>query len=66
MTEEPLTDSMHLRMTAEDKRRLDELVQNMGIFKKSALARIALRLGMEALEEDPALAVGGAKKSDPE
>jgi hypothetical protein len=50
-----------IRIDAEDVARLDALTERMLLGSRHALARAALRLGLDAIERDPTVLVGGAK-----
>ena len=47
-----------LRITEADRDRLDGLAAEIPIATRSSLAREALRLGLEAIERDPAILLG--------
>lgn len=51
---EGLEQQVTLRVSKEDVDRLDALTEQLPL-KRSALIRAALRLGLELVEEDPAL-----------
>jgi hypothetical protein len=51
-----------LRLDAEDVARLDALTERMLVGSRHALARAALRLGLDAIEADPAVLLGGGVK----
>ena len=50
-----------IRIDAEDVARLDALTERMLLGSRHALARAALRLGLDAIERDPTVLVGGSK-----
>ena len=52
-TDEKLTEALYLRASATDIDRLDALVEQIQVGSRNAIARIAMRLGLELLEEDP-------------
>jgi len=58
MTEPKHGKSLFLRVTSEDFERLDALVEQIPIANRSSLAREALRIGLDAIESDPAMLVG--------
>jgi hypothetical protein len=60
--EEFLGLTLNLRVTAEDRARLDKL---SGLLPRSAIARAALRLGLEQIEADPAMLLRPALHSRP-
>jgi hypothetical protein len=45
--------ALYLRITTEDLERLDKLTERLPIASRNAIAREAMRLGLEALEKDP-------------
>lgn len=51
-----------LRLDAEDVARLDAVAKGMLVGSRHALARAALLLGLKAIEDDPAVLLGGAVK----
>jgi hypothetical protein len=51
-----------LRLDAEDVARLDALTDRMLVGSRHALARAALRIGLDAIEREPAILLGGAVK----
>jgi hypothetical protein len=52
--EERLGSTLGVRLTADENARLEALVARVPIVTKHAIARVALRIGLEALEADPA------------
>ena len=70
-TDEKLTEALYLRASATDIERLDALVQQIQVGSRNAIARIAMRLGLEALEADPSrillhpMPKSGRRKSKP-
>lgn len=62
-----LSEALYIRATPDDARRLAALAEQIPIASKNTIARVALRLGMEQLEEDPAriLATGAPPKRGP-
>jgi predicted DNA-binding protein len=57
MGDERLSQQLAIRVTDEDVRRLDALKQRIAIASRNAIARSAMRLGIEMLEADPARAI---------
>jgi hypothetical protein len=51
-----------LRLDAEDVARLDALTERMLVGSRHALARAALRLGLDAIERNPTVLLGDAVK----
>lgn len=67
--ERQLTGMLSVRLSDEDVARLSALSERMPVFTPTTIARIAMRLGLAALERDPSLALsqpierrGGARK----
>jgi hypothetical protein len=50
--------ALYIRLTAGDTERLDTLVQRHPILTKASLARAAMRIGLDAIEREPALLLG--------
>ena len=50
--------SILLRLTADDIERLDALVGSHGVTTRTALARAALRIGLDSIEQDPSVLLG--------
>ena len=48
-----LSEALYLRVSGEDVERLDALVERIPIASRNAIARAAMRMGMELLEQDP-------------
>jgi hypothetical protein len=67
MGEGRLDRQLAIRVSHEDVQRLDALKKRIAIASRNAIARSALRLGIELLEADPARAMSepGAKKPPP-
>lgn len=63
MTEDILTQQLGIRVSDEDIRRLDELADRLTIVKRHAIARAALRLGLEILEADPTKLLGPKRRA---
>ena len=59
---EGLEQQVTLRVSKEDVDRLDALTEQLPL-KRSALIRAALRLGLELVEEDPALLLRSRRPS---
>ena len=59
-----LTEALYLRIARDDMARLDELAERIPVLSRNALARQAMRIGLAAIERDPAsvLAVQPAKR----
>ncbi|MBI2945181.1 MAG: hypothetical protein HYY25_13380 [Candidatus Wallbacteria bacterium] len=49
-----LTEVIHFRVAPEDLARLDALSERIPVASRNTITRAALRLGITALEEDPA------------
>lgn len=52
-SEEKLDHQMAMRVSGEDVARLEALSERISIASKNAIARAALRIGLDALEENP-------------
>jgi hypothetical protein len=57
-----LSQMLGIRVSADDLARLDALAERFPIGTRHAIARFALRIGLDAIERDPALLLGGAMK----
>jgi hypothetical protein len=55
--DEKLDRALSIRVNADDVERLDALARRISVATRHAVARAALRLGMDALEEDPTLII---------
>lgn len=62
--DDDLSIALALRISPEDKARLDGLAGRLPL-RASAIARIALRLGLAQLEADPAAALGLGAPAEP-
>lgn len=64
MSDEALDETLFVRITKDDRALLDSLASRLPL-KASAIARIALRLGLAEIEKDPAkiFAAGTTKKA---
>lgn len=49
-----LTEVISMRLSPEDKAKLDELAERMPI-KRLTIARVAMRIGLEAIAKDPSV-----------
>ncbi|MDI3291974.1 hypothetical protein [Polyangium sp. 15x6] len=52
--DDKLEKQIAIRLSEEDVGRLDALAKRIPIASRNAIARAALRIGMAAIEEDPA------------
>lgn len=50
--------AIYIRVTAADMARLEALADQIEITTKAGIARAALRLGLDAIEQDPAVLLG--------
>ena len=50
--------ALYLRVTDDDIARLDAMAERIRLLTRSGIARAALRLGLEAIEANPAVLVG--------
>jgi len=57
-----LSEMLGVRVSADDLARLDLLAERLPIGTRHAIARFALRIGLDAIERDPAILLGGAVK----
>lgn len=55
MGDQSFTKQLALRVTARDQDRIERLAQRIQIATTAAVMRAALRVGLDALERDPAL-----------
>ncbi|MGH7439849.1 MAG: hypothetical protein ACRENE_29525 [Polyangiaceae bacterium] len=64
MSDDGLTEAIYVRISQEDRRLLDDLAGRLPL-KMSAIARIALRIGIIEISKDPAriFAAGAPKKA---
>ena len=53
VSEDPLNETIRVRVSDADKQRLAQLVKKLRGLKESVVTRAALRLGMKILEENP-------------
>jgi hypothetical protein len=60
--EEGLSEMLGVRVSKGDLERLDALADRLPIGTRHAIARFALRIGLDAIEENPAILLGGAVK----
>lgn len=52
---ETLSEALYLRIAPTDMKRLNALVEQIPIASRNAIAREAMRLGLELLEKKPTL-----------
>jgi hypothetical protein len=64
MSEDELTEAIYLRISQDDRARLDKLANRLPL-KMAAIARIALRIGLAEIERDPARIFIGAPPHTP-
>ena len=57
-----LSTLLAVRVTDEDAKHLDAVAERVPHMPKPLLLRIALRVGLEAIDRDPTLLLGGAVK----
>jgi hypothetical protein len=60
--DEGLSEMLGVRVSKADLDRLDALTERLPIGTRHAIARYALRIGLDAIERDPAILLGGALK----
>jgi hypothetical protein len=56
--DETFSRQVAIRLTKEDVQRLDRLTARVRIASRNAVARAALRIGLDVLEEKPARIMG--------
>jgi hypothetical protein len=62
MSDDGLTEAIYVRISEEDRKLLDDLSGRLPL-KMSAIARIALRIGLAEIDKDPArIFAAGAKR----
>jgi hypothetical protein len=59
---EALGEMLGVRVSSDDLARLDAIVQRLPIGSRHAIARFALRIGLDAIEREPAILLGSAVK----
>jgi hypothetical protein len=59
---EALGEMLGVRVSSDDLARLDAIVARLPIGSRHAIARFALRIGLDAIERDPAILLGTAVK----
>lgn len=52
-----LSDMISMRLTPEDSRALDSVAALVPVIPRLALARVAMRLGLEQIQKNPARAL---------
>jgi hypothetical protein len=57
-----LTEMLGVRVSADDLARLDAIADLLPIGTRHAIARFALRIGLDAIERDPSILLGGRVK----
>lgn len=57
-----LTEMLGIRVSADDRARIDALAERLPVGTPHAIARFALRIGLDAIERDPAILLGDAVK----
>jgi hypothetical protein len=59
---EALGEMLGVRVSSDDLARLDALAERLPIGTRHAIARFALRIGLDEIERNPAVLLGGAVK----
>jgi hypothetical protein len=59
---ETLGQMLGVRVSSDDLARLDALVERLPIGSRHAIARFALRVGLDVIERDPSVLLGSAVK----
>ena len=62
-TDDNLSRQIAIRLSDDDMARLDALAESIPIASRNAIARAALRIGLAALEADPAQLFSTPKKT---
>lgn len=62
MSDEELSDAIYVRISKSDRATLEALASRMPL-KVAGIARVALRLGLAAIEKDPAVIFTSGKPS---
>ena len=57
-----LSEMLGVRVSADDLARIDALAERLPIGTRHAIARFALRVGLDAIEHNPGLLLGGGGK----
>jgi len=60
---EGLSAMLGVRVSAHDLARIDALAERLPIGTRHAIARFALRTGLDAIERDPGILLGGALRA---
>jgi hypothetical protein len=60
--EETLSVQLGIRVTPSDSERLHVLAERFPVAKRNAIARAALLIGLEAIEQQPTILLGEAPK----
>jgi hypothetical protein len=60
MSDDGLTEAIYVRISEDDRKLLDDLSERLPL-KMSAIARIALRIGLAEIDKDPARIFAGSK-----
>lgn len=55
-----LSAMLGVRVSPDDLARIDALAERLPIGTRHAIARFALRIGLDAIERDPAILLGSA------
>jgi predicted DNA-binding protein len=61
-SDDRLSRQVAIRLSEEDMERLEGLVERIPIATRNAIARAALRIGLDALEKDPNQLLGEKKR----
>lgn len=60
--DEGLSAMLGVRVSADDLARIDAIAEKLPIGTRHAIARFALRIGLDAIERDPGILLGGTIK----
>jgi hypothetical protein len=58
-----LSEMLGVRVSTDDLTRIDALAQRIEVGTRHSIARAALRIGLDAIERDPAILLRGAVKA---
>ncbi len=60
--DEQLKETLGIRITEDDLARIDALAERMPVATRHGIARVALLIGLDAIEKDPTILLGEATK----
>jgi len=59
---EPLSEMLGVRVSADDLARIDAITERMPVGTRHSIARVALRIGLDAIEREPTILLGKASR----